>query len=164
MLLRSRYLRPRSIRDMRSSWGHLHSRRRKLYRRLHISGKWDNSCSWGRRCAASPLVNAPQLTVGRSEQIRKFWSAYKPTASVSLKVFQTPPSSIIVPGLAGMMLRICFSVIHPAPQMPIAISSIGVLRNSFLSKIASRYMVFEKRMLGTLVRRLMLVCRCASKD
>ena len=44
----------------------------------------------------------PYLTVANSEQIRKYWSAYKP--NVSLEVFQTPPGSIITPGLAGMTL------------------------------------------------------------
>ena len=40
------------------------------------------------------------LTAANSEQIRKYWSAYKP--NVSLEMFQTPPGSIIIPGLAGM--------------------------------------------------------------
>jgi hypothetical protein len=42
----------------------------------------------------------PYLTVANVEQIRKYWSTYKP--NVSLEMFQTPPGSIIIPGLAGM--------------------------------------------------------------
>ncbi|KAI0255480.1 amidohydrolase 3 [Lactifluus subvellereus] len=38
------------------------------------------------------------LATGSVEQIHKFWGAYNP--DVSLQVFQTPPGSIIVPGLA----------------------------------------------------------------
>ncbi|KAF8494985.1 amidohydrolase 3 [Russula emetica] len=37
-------------------------------------------------------------SVANSEQIRKYWSAYKP--NVSLEMLQTPPGSIIIPGLA----------------------------------------------------------------
>ena len=44
----------------------------------------------------------PYLTVAISEKIRKYWSTYKP--NVSLEMFQTPPGSIIIPGLAGMTL------------------------------------------------------------
>jgi hypothetical protein len=44
----------------------------------------------------------PYLTVANLEQIRKYWSAHNP--NVVLKMFQTPPGSIIVPGLAGMTL------------------------------------------------------------
>ena len=40
------------------------------------------------------------LSVAISEQIRKYWNTYKP--NVSLEMFQTPPGSIIIPGLAGM--------------------------------------------------------------
>ncbi|KAH9056815.1 amidohydrolase 3, partial [Lactarius vividus] len=38
------------------------------------------------------------LAVGTIEDIRNFWSAYNP--NVSLKTFQIPPNSVIVPGLA----------------------------------------------------------------
>ncbi|KAH9964935.1 amidohydrolase 3 [Russula dissimulans] len=38
------------------------------------------------------------LSIGTVEQIRNFWSAHNP--NMSLKMFQTPPGSIIVPGLA----------------------------------------------------------------
>jgi hypothetical protein len=48
------------------------------------------------------------LTVANSEQIRKYWNAYKP--NVLLEMFQTPPGSIIIPGLAGMTLRVCYLV------------------------------------------------------
>ncbi|KAH9976736.1 hypothetical protein BGW80DRAFT_878698 [Lactifluus volemus] len=44
------------------------------------------------------IENGIILATGSLEQVHEFWSAYKP--DVSLKVFQTPPSSIIVPGLA----------------------------------------------------------------
>jgi hypothetical protein len=45
---------------------------------------------------------ALSLTVANSEQIRKHWSAHNP--NVVLEMFQTPPGSIIIPGLAGMTL------------------------------------------------------------
>ncbi|KAI9428497.1 hypothetical protein H4582DRAFT_2171452, partial [Lactarius indigo] len=38
-------------------------------------------------------------SVGNPEHIRNFWGACNP--NVSLKMFQTPPNSVIVPGLAG---------------------------------------------------------------
>ncbi|KAI9508025.1 amidohydrolase 3 [Russula earlei] len=44
------------------------------------------------------IENGTILSVGNVEQIRKFWSDHNP--SMSLKMFQTPPGSIIVPGLA----------------------------------------------------------------
>jgi hypothetical protein len=52
--------------------------------------------------APSPLIAVHYLNVANSEQIRKYWSAHKPNES--LEMFQTPPGSIIVPGLAGMTL------------------------------------------------------------
>ena len=48
------------------------------------------------------FLGIPCLTVAHSEQIRKYWSARSP--NVLLEMFQTPPGSIIVPGLAGMTL------------------------------------------------------------
>ena len=98
---------------------------------------------------ALPLVTR-RLTVGRSEQIRKFWSGYNP--NVSLKVFQTPPSSVIVPGLAGMTLRASFPVIKPAPQMLMVIFSNGELRSSYLSKAARRSMVLDRHRAQTAPR------------
>jgi hypothetical protein len=44
------------------------------------------------------------LTVADSEQIQEYWSAYKP--KMLLEMFQTPPGSIITPGLAGMTLLV----------------------------------------------------------
>jgi len=160
-ILCSCYLRPRGLRDIHSPWGHLHGRRGNLYCGLYVSRKWNRPCCRDRRHATSPLVDAPQLTVGRSDQIHKFWSAYNP--NVLLKVFQTPPRSIIVPGLAGMTLLTRFSAIDPVSQMPMAISSNGALRCSSLSKAARRSMVPDKQLLR-LSSRLMLVCRCAPKD
>jgi hypothetical protein len=48
------------------------------------------------------IENGMILVIGNPEQIHKYWSAYNP--NVVLKMFQTPPGSIIVPGLAGMTL------------------------------------------------------------
>ena len=50
----------------------------------------------------SPFLAVPYLFVADSEQIRNYWTAYNP--NVVLEMFQTPPGSIIVPGLAGMTL------------------------------------------------------------
>jgi hypothetical protein len=47
-----------------------------------------------------PPLAVHYLTVADLEQIRKYWNAYKP--NVSLEMFETPPGSIIIPGLAGM--------------------------------------------------------------
>ncbi|KAH9028940.1 amidohydrolase 3, partial [Lactarius hengduanensis] len=44
------------------------------------------------------VENGVILAVGSAEDIRNFWSAYNP--NVSLKTFQIPPNSVIVPGLA----------------------------------------------------------------
>ncbi|KAH9990826.1 amidohydrolase 3 [Russula vinacea] len=44
------------------------------------------------------IENGKILAVGSTEQIRKYWTAYNP--NVVLEMFQTPPGSIIVPGLA----------------------------------------------------------------
>ncbi|KAH9177302.1 amidohydrolase 3 [Lactarius sanguifluus] len=44
------------------------------------------------------VENGVILAVGSVEDIRNFWSAYNP--NVSLKTFQIPPNSVIVPGLA----------------------------------------------------------------
>ncbi|KAI0297936.1 amidohydrolase family-domain-containing protein [Russula brevipes] len=44
------------------------------------------------------VENGIILAIGDVEHIRKFWSVHKP--NVSLKMFQTPPGSIVVPGLA----------------------------------------------------------------
>ncbi|KAF8487054.1 amidohydrolase 3 [Russula ochroleuca] len=44
------------------------------------------------------IENGMILVIGNPEQIHKYWSAYNP--NVVLKMFQTPPGSIIVPGLA----------------------------------------------------------------
>jgi len=52
--------------------------------------------------ARFPPLAIHYLTEANLEQIRKYWSAYKP--NVSLEMFQTPPGSIILPGLAGMRL------------------------------------------------------------
>ncbi|KAI9459905.1 amidohydrolase 3 [Lactarius psammicola] len=44
------------------------------------------------------VENGVILSIGSIDHIRKFWSACNP--NVSLKTFQTPPNSVIVPGLA----------------------------------------------------------------
>ncbi|KAI0277876.1 amidohydrolase 3 [Russula aff. rugulosa BPL654] len=44
------------------------------------------------------IENGKILAIGNTEKIRKYWSTYKP--NVSLEMFQTPPGSIIIPGLA----------------------------------------------------------------
>ena len=52
-LLKSRYHRPQCIRNIHSSRRHLHGRRRKLYRGLHASRKWNHHCCRKRRWATS---------------------------------------------------------------------------------------------------------------
>jgi hypothetical protein len=49
-----------------------------------------------------PFIAMPYLIVAKSEHIRKYWSIHNP--NVVLEMFQTPPGSVIVPGLAGMTL------------------------------------------------------------
>jgi hypothetical protein len=44
------------------------------------------------------IENGKILAIGNTGQIRKYWSTHKP--NVSLEMFQTPPGSIITPGLA----------------------------------------------------------------
>ncbi|KAI0277880.1 amidohydrolase 3 [Russula aff. rugulosa BPL654] len=44
------------------------------------------------------VENGAILAVGNAEQIRKYWNAYKP--NVPLEMLQTPPGSIVIPGLA----------------------------------------------------------------
>ncbi len=45
------------------------------------------------------------VNLANSEHIREYWNTYNP--NVPLEMLQTPPGSIIIPGLAGKALSIC---------------------------------------------------------
>jgi hypothetical protein len=103
--VRHRYhIRRACIRNMHSPWEHLHRSRSRgrLHHGLHVNRKWKDPCHREHWCVALYLLGMPYLTVANSEQIRKYWGAYKP--NLSLEMFQTPPGSIIIPGIAGMTL------------------------------------------------------------
>jgi len=92
------------LRNMHTSWEHLHRQRRRLYHGLHFNRKWKDPFHRKRRFAPFSFLGLHYLILANLEQIREYWSAYKP--NVSLEMFQTPSGSIIIPGLAGMTLYV----------------------------------------------------------
>jgi len=150
---------------MHSPQEHLHSRRGRLHCGVHVSRKWGHPFHRDRWCVYLPLVDISRLTIGgTSEQIRNFWSAHNP--NMSLKMFQTLPGSIVVPGFAGMTLSSQFPVMGSSQkdlvsQMPTAIYFNGALRSSSLLRALVLLMVIDNRMPSLC---LICFCRGAPKD
>ena len=69
-------------------------------------------------CAPFPFPLLCIIYLADSEQIRKYWNAYKP--NVPLEMLQTPPGSIVIPGLAGMHYRSAITIVHDVDPFNLA--------------------------------------------